>query len=275
MDKVREIDSSLESWFASLPDCLKADYENVFHSQICRESVSVFLHYHQCINLLARPLIFHLIRKQLRSCSTNPSIPTQDWRTGVTAYAAKVIEKCIYSARATVAMMTHAFKQNNVATYGFMDGEHAFAAALILVMVNLAFTSPDETSTDAESALDLLGGIARKGNAQIRHRLDMLLELKAVSEGKQSFAPVINQQQVNETTPTSLPQQMNRAPACDLTLDHNDGSSTADIIQLNSGQVGDQFYCGQYDNLYAPQDLLETGFGCEGLLDEAMLEKVV
>ncbi|OKL61014.1 hypothetical protein UA08_03118 [Talaromyces atroroseus] len=281
METVREIDSCLEIWFTSLPECLISDYGNIFHSPIRRESISVFLHYHQCINLIARPLIFHLIRKQLQSYSDSSSTLASNWRTGVTPYAVKVIEKCIYSARATVAMMTHAFKLNNVATYGFMDGEHAFAAALILVMVNLVFKSGDEGSTDAESALDLLGGIARKGNAQTRQRLDMLLELKAVSERhKSSFAPDLNINQdddlplvvANEEAPS---QQTNGATVPDLVEHHSDSSSTAEIMQLSSGKGAEQLYCSQFINLYAPLDLLETGFDCEGLLDEVMLERVV
>lgn len=58
-----------------------------------------------------------------------------------------------------------------------MDGEHAFSAAIILVMVNVAFAPVPSTSTAMSTALHVLHGMAEKGNEHIRSRHNMLLQL--------------------------------------------------------------------------------------------------
>lgn len=66
-----------------------------------------------------------------------------------------------------------------LATYGYLDGEYIFSAALLLVMVNAAFP-PNETSARAmETALDLLRGMADRGNTYLDSRHSLLLELWA------------------------------------------------------------------------------------------------
>ncbi|KKY15483.1 putative c6 transcription factor [Phaeomoniella chlamydospora] len=170
---VQNIMSELSTWFRKLPQQIQSDYNNL-EGPIPRESVSIFLHYHQCINMVARPLMFHIIRKRLRDHHDT----TQDWRLGLAPEAVQVIEKCITSARGTIQMMTEAFKQNLVAVYGFMDQEHAFSAALVLVMTNLAFPPSEDNVTASDAALALLRSIADRGNTHVDKRLSMLQELK-------------------------------------------------------------------------------------------------
>jgi hypothetical protein len=68
---------------------------------------------------------------------------------------------------------------NQLATYGYLDGEYIFSAALLLVMVNAAFP-PNETSARAmETALNLLRGMADRGNTYLGSRHSLLLELRA------------------------------------------------------------------------------------------------
>ena len=190
IETVKDISDSLSTWFDSLPEPIQLDYFKL--ENIPRESVSIFLHYHQCINTAARPLLFHVIRKRLKAGSS----ASADWREGLVPEAVKMIDQCISTARGTVAMMISAFQLNLVgqypihstdfadclATYGFMDGEHAFSAALILAMVNMAFPHDDETAKSFEKAIQLLRGMAGKGNSDIRARLSMLLDLKEFPE---------------------------------------------------------------------------------------------
>lgn len=69
------------------------------------------------------------------------------------------------------------------ATYGFMDGEHAFSAALVLVMANVAFPYNDRDARSMNSALSILDSMANKGNEYIRARHELLLNLRsAMSE---------------------------------------------------------------------------------------------
>ena len=67
----------------------------------------------------------------------------------------------------------------NQATYGFMDGEHAFSAALVLVMVNVAFQYNERDAASMEQALSILQGMAQKGNEYIRARHSLLLNLRS------------------------------------------------------------------------------------------------
>jgi hypothetical protein len=67
----------------------------------------------------------------------------------------------------------------SLATYGYLDGEYIFSAALLLVMVNATFP-PNETSARAmETALNLLRGMADRGNSYLGSRHSLLLELRA------------------------------------------------------------------------------------------------
>ncbi|KAL1652259.1 Transcriptional activator [Diplodia intermedia] len=78
-------------------------------------------------------------------------------------------------------MMHAAAKQNLVATYGFMDGEHIFSAAIVLVMANLAFPHNEHDHVALEKALDVLRGMAEKGNGHIRARHELLIKLRGMT----------------------------------------------------------------------------------------------
>jgi hypothetical protein len=54
------------------------------------------------------------------------------------------------------------------ATYGFIDGEQAFSAALLLVMVNIAFPYREMNASAMDTALQVLQSMAEKGNKYIR-----------------------------------------------------------------------------------------------------------
>lgn len=59
-----------------------------------------------------------------------------------------------------------------------MDGEHAFSAALVLVMANVAFPYNDQDQRSMEQALSVLKGMANKGNEYIQARHALLLNLR-------------------------------------------------------------------------------------------------
>lgn len=58
-----------------------------------------------------------------------------------------------------------------------MDGEHAFSAAIILVMINIAFPYNLRDRAAMVLALDVLNGMAEKGNLHIRSLHRLLLSL--------------------------------------------------------------------------------------------------
>jgi proline utilization trans-activator len=68
---------------------------------------------------------------------------------------------------------------NLLATYGYLDGEYIFSAALLLVMVNAAFPPNENNARAMETALSLLRGMADRGNTYLGARHVLLLELRA------------------------------------------------------------------------------------------------
>lgn len=65
------------------------------------------------------------------------------------------------------------------ATYGFIDGEQAFSAALLLVMVNIAFPYREMNASAMDTALAVLQSMAEKGNKYIRACHTLLTKIRA------------------------------------------------------------------------------------------------
>ncbi|CAG8051297.1 unnamed protein product, partial [Penicillium nalgiovense] len=173
---VQSITNDLSAWLRQVPDRLRIDFTTL-GTHINRESVSINLHFYSCVNMTARPLVFYVIQRRLDTEALGST--TEDWKEGLAPNTVAVIDSCITAARATTMIMDAAAKHNLVATYGYLDGEYIFSAALLLVMVNAAFP-PNETSARAmETALDLLRGMADRGNTYLDSRHSLLLELWA------------------------------------------------------------------------------------------------
>ncbi len=60
-----------------------------------------------------------------------------------------------------------------------MDGEHAFSAALTLVMVNVAFPFSQQNLTAMEMALSVLRSMGEKGNEYVQARYALLTNLRS------------------------------------------------------------------------------------------------
>ncbi|KAB8346276.1 hypothetical protein FH972_023320 [Carpinus fangiana] len=193
---VQSVMRALENWHRNIPHALRPTANS------SRETVSTFLHYYQCINMTARPLLFHVVQRRLAG---TPEDRESDWRSGRDSDTVKVIDLCIAAARDSTNMLHTAAKQNlvgeltinlrgallteNLATYGYMDGEHAFSAAIILVMANIAFPANDRDQTAMEMALNVLDGMARKGNTHIRAKLQVLYNIRASMSAGTTIMP--------------------------------------------------------------------------------------
>ncbi|CAG8029852.1 unnamed protein product [Penicillium olsonii] len=174
---VQSITNDLSSWLRQVPDRLRIDF-SALDTHINRESVSINLHFYSCVNMTARPLVFYVIQRRL-DAESQGSV-TQDWKEGLSPNTVAVIDSCITAARATTMIMDAAAKHNLIATYGYLDGEYVFSAALLLVMVNAAFPHNETSARAMETALNLLRGMADRGNMYLGSRHTLLLELKAV-----------------------------------------------------------------------------------------------
>ena len=105
-----------------------------------------------------------------------------------------------------------------------MDGEHAFSAALVLVMINVAFPFNTEDGAAMEAALELLREMAERGNSHIRARHRLLMDLRSVI-GQVPPSSVLDKQSVSlgtaagETFAESLGYFATHNPYFDATAD--------------------------------------------------------
>lgn len=199
MAAVKKIITSLSQWHRELPEELRFDPARL---SISRESVSTLLHYSQCINMTARPLLLHVVQKRLKSGLVEKE---RDWKEGLHQTTVKVIEMCVSAAQDTVNMMTIASQKNLVATYGYMDSEHAFSAAIVLVMVCVTFPTNQKTTSSMNAALELLRGMSQKGNSHVAARYELLNRIRATFIS--SAMPI----SPTETAQTPLKQPMTRS----------------------------------------------------------------
>lgn len=173
MAAVQSIVLALSRWQQELPDELRFEPVKLSSS---RESVSTLLYYSQCIHMTARPLLFHVVQARLKGGLEDKET---NWRIGLTRTTVKVIDMCISAAKDTINMMTIAAQKNLVATYGYMDSDYAFSAAIVLVMICVAFPMDEQNNESMNAALNLLRGIAHRGNSHLAARYRLLAHLRA------------------------------------------------------------------------------------------------
>lgn len=193
---VQSITDELSDWLRRIPDRLRIDFSTL-STHINRESVSIFLHFYSCVNMTARPLVFYVIQRRLDA--EDKGSATVDWKEGLSQNTVAVIESCVAAARATTLIMDAAAKHNlvgtslvirlelsrvtsltpSLATYGYLDGEYIFSAALLLVMVNAAFPYNAANSRAMEISINLLRNMADRGNTNLAARHSLLLELRS------------------------------------------------------------------------------------------------
>lgn len=162
---IQNIMKSLSEWFAQLPADMRIDPTDV-DKPVGREIVSTYLHYYHCINMAARPLFLYAVQRQMAANAVNGQ-PSR-WEDGLSADVVSIIDNAIAAARSSTSILNAAAKYNRVATYGFIDGEQAFSAALLLVMVNIAFPYREMNAAAMDTALQVLQSMAERGNKYIR-----------------------------------------------------------------------------------------------------------
>ena len=174
---VHSILQSLIQWEEALPKALRLDPDR---GKLSRESISMYLHYYQCINMTARPLLFHVVQRRISSIRKRPEAKEKDWQAGLSAKTVAVIRACMSAARNTVQFMSKAANHNMVATYGYMDGEHVFSAAIVLSLVYKAFPTDAATVDAMGKGLALLRRMGDLGNSYAASRYEQLVRLQTI-----------------------------------------------------------------------------------------------
>ena len=111
---VQSILSDLSDWLRNMPEELRLDFSSL-ETHLSRQAVSTFLHYYQCINMTARPLLFYVCQRRLDALANGTAMPS--WKDGLSPNIVAVIDKSITSARASTLIMSTAAKQNRFGTY--------------------------------------------------------------------------------------------------------------------------------------------------------------
>ncbi|KAJ5623629.1 hypothetical protein N7490_012234 [Penicillium lividum] len=181
---VQSITNDLSAWLRQAPDGLRINFATL-ENHVNRETVSINLHFYSCVNMTVRPLVFYVIQRRIDAGLLGG---TEDWKEDLAPNTVAVIENCITAARATTVIMDAAAKHNLLATYGYLDGEYVFSAALLLVMVNAVFPYNEANARMMETALNLLRGMADRGNTYLSSRHSLLLELRAAMEPSSSMS---------------------------------------------------------------------------------------
>ncbi len=192
---VHTIWQSLNQWEEALPRALRLDPDR---GKLSRESISLYLHYYQCIHMTARPLFFHVVQGRIaaiREAATGAQAKAakeRDWQAGLSAKTVAVITACVAAARNAILVMSKAAQHNMVATYGYMDGEHAFSAAIVLALVHISFPT-DPTNVEAMAkGLALLRRMGDLGNIYVAARYEQLARLGSILAVAPGPAPAPN-----------------------------------------------------------------------------------
>ncbi|CAH0034569.1 unnamed protein product [Clonostachys rhizophaga] len=195
---VLDIMKSLSDWYRKLPEDVRLDISDM-NATLSRESVSLSLHYYHCINMTARPLLLYAVQKQMAVNAQRHA--GARWEDGLSPEIVGVIDSAISAARSSAMIFHTAAKFNLVATYGFIDGEQAFSAALLLVMVNIAFPYNEPDAKSMETALLVLQGMAERGNKYIQACHSLLSKINTIGRPSNPLSGSIgNSQGGSDTT---------------------------------------------------------------------------
>lgn len=110
----------LEAWSTEIPSELRLDFQNL-DQYISREAVSAFLHYYQCVNMTARPLLFRVVQRRVEALASSSA--TTDWQEGLGTNVAHVVRKSIAGAVQATMVMEAALKHNLLGTFSGFQAE--------------------------------------------------------------------------------------------------------------------------------------------------------
>ncbi|KAF5540684.1 C6 transcription factor [Fusarium phyllophilum] len=136
---VQDIMNSLSSWARSVPERLRID-PNSTGGDFDGAAVSVYLLFYSCVAMNTRPILLYLVQQRI------------DVKTSI------------------ITIMEKARKLNLIATSGYLDGEYAFSATLLLIMANTSLPNSPSTDLSVNQGLGILASMAERGNSNVTAR---------------------------------------------------------------------------------------------------------
>ncbi|KAG5775326.1 hypothetical protein H9Q73_010997 [Fusarium xylarioides] len=164
---VQDIMNSLSSWARSVPEWLRID-PNSTGGDFDGAAVSVYLLFYSCVAMNTRPILLYLVQQRI-DVETS-SVSCGDWREGLSETIVGVVEYAIETALQVITIMEKARKLNLIATYGYLDGEYAFSATLLLIMANTYLPNSLSTDLSVNQGLGILASMAERGNSNVAAR---------------------------------------------------------------------------------------------------------
>ncbi|KAG5791118.1 hypothetical protein H9Q69_009842 [Fusarium xylarioides] len=164
---VQDIMNSLSSWARSVPERLRID-PNSTGGDFDGAAVSVYLLFYSCVAMNTRPILLYLVQQRI-DVSTS-SVSCGDWREGLSETIVGVVEYAIETALQVITIMEKARKLNLIAKYGYLDGEYAFSATLLLIMANTYLPNSLSTDLSVNQGLGILASMAERGNSNVAAR---------------------------------------------------------------------------------------------------------
>jgi hypothetical protein len=139
----------------------------------------------------------------------------------------------------------------NQATYGYMDNEHAFSSAIVLVMSTLIFPFSAQIRESTESALSILRVIAERGNVATKAKYELLQDLRSKTQSIAPKGPGINRTMTTalNTADSCGPATSNiEVPKSPLLFEH-DLSFDETVFSDNATSVELQLWEEVYNNM--------------------------
>lgn len=104
---VQHIMKRLSDWYNQLPECMQLNLSESDQPPP-RELVSTYLHYYQCINMTARPILLYAIQRQLAANGQYSN--GARWEEGFSPEIVQVVDTAISSARSSTLLFNTARK---------------------------------------------------------------------------------------------------------------------------------------------------------------------
>ena len=109
LTSVQSIMNDLSNWMREIPPEIRIDF-SALDRPLSRESVSTFLHYYQCINMTARPLLFHVSQRRIEALARGAA--QSSWKEGLSPNVVTIINNSIAGAHGSTLIMEAAARQN-------------------------------------------------------------------------------------------------------------------------------------------------------------------
>ncbi|KAM3077955.1 hypothetical protein ACMFMF_004368 [Clarireedia jacksonii] len=156
IQSVQKILRDLKTWIANLPRNATLPMSG---TPLPRHIISLHLSFNQCVILATRPVLLHV----LEVSRPNVTRDTPGRTRQIQAHVSTIAEACIHAARHSNELLTEAWAEGTLATFGYFDAQYIFSSAVILEIASI-LNAQSIDSTLLQSSVHQLQFMAESGN---------------------------------------------------------------------------------------------------------------